>query len=221
LLDVVTHQKTIGVLVVAATRLYREGLVERLETVPGLRVAGSAAGRDEAVGLIRELRPDIVLLDMSLAQDVQTLRVLVDCEPRVRVVAFGVAESEDVVIACAEAGVSGYVGRDASLDQLVSILEGAAREEVVCSPKVAATLLRRVGALARERGTGAAAPEQRLTSRETQVVALIDEGLSNKEIAARLNIELATVKNHVHNIIEKLQVSGRGEAAARVRALGY
>lgn len=218
MLDAVTQEKTIGVLVVAATRLYREGLVDRLEAVPGLRVVGSAAGRDDAIGLCRELAPDIVLLDMSLAQDVPTLRALVE-GAHARVVAFGVSESEDVVISCAEAGVSGYVGREASLDQLVSILEGAAREEVVCSPRVAATLLRRVGALARERGGGE--PEQRLTSRETQVVALIDEGLSNKEIAARLNIELATVKNHVHNIIEKLHVSGRGEAAARVRALGY
>lgn len=217
-LDGVTQNDAIGVLVVAATRLYREGLVERLDGARGLRVAGSAAGRDEAIRLCRELRPDIVLLDMSVAQDVHAIRSLADAG--VRVVAFGVSESEDVVISCAEAGVSGYVGREASLDQLVAILRAVAREEVVCSPRVAGTLLRRVGALARERGAGDG-PAQRLTSRETQVVALIDEGLSNKEIAARLNIELATVKNHVHNIIEKLHVSGRGEAAARVRALGF
>ena len=90
------------------------------------------------------------------------------------------------------------------------------RGEAACSPRVAAALLRRVadrGARAR-RLDGEFAP---LTSRERQIVALIDEGLSNKEIAARLCIELSTVKNHVHNLLEKLGARGRGEAAARVR----
>jgi DNA-binding NarL/FixJ family response regulator len=92
------------------------------------------------------------------------------------------------------------------------------RGEFLCSPGTAATLLRRVAALAAERHT--ADNGARLTPREQQVVRLIDEGLSNKEIARRLSIEVRTVKNHVHSILEKLQVRRRGEAAARMRAVG-
>ncbi|HEX6228839.1 MAG TPA: response regulator transcription factor [Solirubrobacterales bacterium] len=132
--------------------------------------------------------------------------------------AFGIAESEDVVIRCAEAGVAGYVPHDATLEQLIEVLDAALRDEVVCSPRLAGTLLRRVGALAREIGP-AGGSDVRLTARETQIVALIDEGLSNKEIAARLQIGTPTVKNHVHHILEKVGASRRGEAAARVRAL--
>jgi two-component system nitrate/nitrite response regulator NarL len=208
----------IRVLVVAGTRLYREGLTTYLASAPALSVVGSAGNASDAIERVRELLPDIVLLDVALTGDVADLRAIVAAEPGTCVVAFGIVESEAAVIACAEAGVAGYVGREASMAQLVEVLEGARRSELVCSPRVAGTLLRRVGALAREREPGDESRE-RLTSRETQIVALVDEGLSNKEIARRLGIELSTVKNHVHNIIEKLHVSGRSEAAARVRSL--
>ena len=88
---------------------------------------------------------------------------------------------------------------------------------VVFSPRLAGTLLRRIGALARERHDDE--PDVRLTARETQILALIDDGLANKEIASRLHISLPTVKNHVHNLLEKLDVTRRGEAVARARAL--
>jgi len=90
------------------------------------------------------------------------------------------------------------------------------RGEAVCSPRVAGALLRRIAALATD-GRSDRVPAH-LTKREREIMGLIDEGLSNKEIAKRLRIEVATVKNHVHNILEKLQVHRRGEAAARVRA---
>src|SRR5439155_827652 len=105
--------------------------------------------------------------------------------------------------------------REASIDDLVTVIESVARGEAICSPRVAAGLLRRVAALAA--GHGGDLPRAQLTNREREIVRLIDNGLSNKEIARALGIEVATVKNHVHNILEKLQVHRRGEAAARVR----
>jgi len=120
------------------------------------------------------------------------------------------------VIACAEAGVSGYVTREASLDELTGVVESVARGESPCSPRISALLLRRVAETAGRRTETDAA--RRLTRREAEIVGLIDEGLSNKQIAGRLSIELATVKNHVHSILEKLQVERRAEAAARVRS---
>jgi DNA-binding NarL/FixJ family response regulator len=108
--------------------------------------------------------------------------------------------------------------RDGTVDDLVATIESASRGELRCSAKIAAALLRRVADLATERDISKT--NARLTRREQENACLVEEGLSNKEIAARLFIEVATVKNHVHNILEKLQVRTRGEAAAAVRRRG-
>jgi DNA-binding NarL/FixJ family response regulator len=119
------------------------------------------------------------------------------------------------IIVCAEAGASGYVTREGSLADLVTAINSAAQDELACSPKIAAALIRRVATLAaahRDDAVGA-----RLSRREIEIVSLIDRGLTNKEIAGRLFIALATVKNHVHNVLDKLDVQGRDEAAAWIR----
>ncbi len=138
--------------------------------------------------------------------------------------ALAVSEVESDVLAWAEAGVVGYVPREASLEDLVSTIEAVVRGELRCSPRIAATLFRRVTKLSANRRH---TPQGiHLTPRELEILDLIDHGLSNKQIAGKLGIEVATVKNHVHNILEKLQVNRRGEAAARMRSrlpklLGY
>jgi two-component system, NarL family, nitrate/nitrite response regulator NarL len=205
------------ILVAAETRLYREGLEQILATHPRIEVAASTANVSATIVAIGVHRPDAILVDIGTAGSIATLREIVAAAPASRVVAFGVAEGESEIVECAEAGVAGYVPREASLEELTAVVEAVMRDELVCSPRLAGTLLRRVGALARER-TGDE-EEVRLTSRETQIVSLIDEGLSNKEIATRLQIELATVKNHVHHVLDKLGVKRRTEAAARVRNL--
>ena len=111
--------------------------------------------------------------------------------------------------------VSGYVSREDSLDDLVAVVESVGRGELLCSPRVAASLLRRVASRAGTRWDSA--PTHHLTAREAQIGQLIQEGLSNKEIASRLGIEVTTAKNHVHNLLEKLQVHRRAEAVARLR----
>jgi DNA-binding NarL/FixJ family response regulator len=111
----------------------------------------------------------------------------------------------------------GYVPRDASADELVRTVRSVARGELPCSPRIAAMLFRELATM------DAAVPAPALASltyREREVVALVDRGLSNKEIAAELGIELPTVKNHVHRVLEKLDVRGRSAAAARMRLGG-
>jgi DNA-binding NarL/FixJ family response regulator len=162
--------------------------------------------------------PDVVLLDMGLATDADAVAKIVAAVAPARVVAFGLADDEEAVIRCAEGGVLGYVPCEASVDDLVDVIDAVVRDELIVSPRVAATLLRRVGALAQSHTGGG--PDVRLTSRETQIMALVDDGLSNKAIAQRLQIEVATVKNHVHNVLEKLGATGRADAAARVRRSG-
>ena len=205
----------IRALVASDIRLYREGLADGLRASGRVEVVGTADDGRAGAACARALDPDVVLVDLAMAGWEEAVRAIVVAAEEARVVVLGVREVEDEVVACAEAGVSGYVTREASLDELVEIVESVVRGESLCSPRISAVLLRRVTELsARERRPAAV---DRLTPREVQIVRLIDEGLSNKQIAGRLSIELATVKNHVHSILEKLQVERRGEAAAQVR----
>jgi DNA-binding NarL/FixJ family response regulator len=164
----------------------------------------------------RALAPDATLLDLTTSDSLAVMRRLANEVPESRVVALAVPEDEAAVIACAEAGVAAFLTRDQSVEDLLETLASVARGEARVSPKLAAMLLRRVTALAAERPAppGQHSRRARLTRREHQVLRLLDEGLSNKEIAQRLCIELPTVKNHVHRILEKLAVHRRAEAVA-------
>jgi DNA-binding NarL/FixJ family response regulator len=158
------------------------------------------------------------LLDLAMAESRDLVRELQAAGLSVKVVAIGLIEAEGEVLSCAEVGVAGYVPREGSLEDLVAAVESVGRGELLCSPQVAGSLLRRLAALALERGPASEGP--RLTLREREIVGLIDQGLSNKDIARQLGIEVATVKNHVHSILEKLSVRRRGEAAAKIRGYG-
>jgi DNA-binding NarL/FixJ family response regulator len=205
----------ISVIVCAEVRLYRDGLVEALDREQGLEVVATAASGTQAAGLLEQVRPDAMLIDVSTGDGLETLRRLRLVNSGATLLALGLPEQEDGIIACAEAGVSGFVTRETSLPELVGVIESAVRGEVPCSPQVAGALVRRIATLADEkRAETQAVP---LTTREAEILELIKEGLSNKQIAERLYIELATVKNHVHSILAKLKVSRRGEAVARVR----
>jgi DNA-binding NarL/FixJ family response regulator len=205
----------ISVFVVATVRLYQDGLTHALDRRPHIEVLGAAADRDEAVRRITELHPDIVLVDVESPLRLDGVRRISEVAPGIGIVALAVPETEDEILRCAEAGIAGYVTRAGSLDDLVTTLESVARGETICTPRIAARMLSRLGVLA---ARPPAEPDlSHLTPREREVVGLIEGGLSNKEIASELQIELPTVKNHVHRILEKLQVRRRGEAAARVR----
>jgi two-component system nitrate/nitrite response regulator NarL len=199
---------TVRVAIIADVRLYREGLSDALVR-RGVDVVGTAGDQSTALDCVTRLSPDLALLDMSTPDAPAILRAIAHL---VRAVAIGVAETESHVLACAEAGGAGYVPRDGSVDDLVAALHGALRGEVLCSPAITGSLLRRISELTPRPSL----PAQRLTARERQIVELIEQGLSNREIAHRLCIELSTVKNHVHNILEKLGVGRRAQAAALV-----
>ena len=202
------------VAIAADVCLYREGLALSLGRRPGIEVVGTASAPGEAVELVRREHPDVLLLDVAAADAPAAVRGARAEHPELRVVALAVVETEDVVLRCAEAGVSGYVSRDASVDDLVEALRSTVRGELLCSRLIAGSLFRRVAALSGPREDPALG---RLTAREREIAGLIGQGLSNKEISRRLRIGLSTVKNHVHNLLEKLQVPRRGAAAARLR----
>jgi DNA-binding NarL/FixJ family response regulator len=203
----------IDVFVLGETRLYREGLADLL-TGAGFHVTGTGTDLASSASALRVAPPNIVLLDVAGAEGIDPIRSLVELLPDAAVVAFGVSGSKGEVLACAEMGARGYVTRDQSRDDLVQVLESVARGEAVCSPQIAAALMQRVAALATTEST----PDGvQLTRRELEIAALVEAGLSNKEIATQLVIEVATVKTHVHNILEKLKVRRRTEAAVVLR----
>ena len=209
----------ISVFIVAEVRLYREGLAAVLGYRECIRVAGSSAPQNGVCAQIAAAGPDVVLFDMLTSENISFLRQLISADGIPKVVALAVSDCDSDVVACVEFGASGLVGREASLDELVATLQCAMRGELLCSPRAAAAMARRVVVA----GTAAAPKtllEGPLTARELQIVRFIDDGLSNKEIATHLGIELPTVKNHIHHLLSKLQVRRRGEAAAQMRRCG-
>ena len=200
------------VLVVAEIRLYRDGLAEALAALPDLEYVSTAASGAAAVMAAHHTSCDVVVLDMAIESNTQTAAALITARPGLRVVALGVQEDGPEVVACAEAGISGYVARDASFKDLASALRSALRGEASCSGKVAAGLIRHIALHARTRrvldGT------DRLTRRELEVLRLLGTDMSNKEIARALDLQLSTVKYHVHNVLAKLGASGRRDIPA-------
>lgn len=205
----------IRILVVADTRLYREGLAEVLGRDDSLEVTAVVPHPVDAIALIAEQPVDVVLLGLTPEDTLDATRTISSAHPGTRVVALAVDDRPDEVVPLAEVGICGYVPRDAALADLVRTLRSVVQGESPCSPAVAAGLLQRLAALAGA-GSGDEATQQ-LTAREQEVLSLMIEGLSNKQIAQRLYIELPTVKNHVHHVFEKLRVHRRTEAIAVVR----
>jgi DNA-binding NarL/FixJ family response regulator len=198
------------VYLVSEVRLYREGLISSLSRQRGLFLVG-AGPRAEALSELVNLRPDVLLLDVAGCDSFTVPRQARLLLPQVRVIAFAVAAGEADVLACAEAGFCGYVAQDGSVEDLVEAVRRAVSGELVCSPRIASMLFSRLGSLSVAGAVSAAA--ERLTPREREIAALVSRGLPNKEVARRLGVSGATVKNHVHNILQKLNLQRRGEIA--------
>lgn len=209
----------IGVFIVAEVRLYREGLALSLARRRSINVLGTAALDKDISKRLEDVEPDVVLFDVLRLRGHRNLKELVQGLSKYRLVALGVSDTDDEVIACAELGVSGLVSREASMAELVAALTSAMQGEMLCSPKAAAAMARRVASMSGD-VTESSAFVAPLTNREMDIAGLVDRGLSNKEIARELGIEIATVKNHIHHIFEKLHVRRRSEAVAHLRDCG-
>jgi DNA-binding NarL/FixJ family response regulator len=209
-IDSSTRSQRTSVFIVAAVRLYREGLAGSLATCSRLVVVGACDNRADARERVQQLRPDVVIVDIATRQSLELIHDIRTEMLQCKVLAFAVEEIASDIIECAEAGAAGYVTADASIDDLVASIERIARAELVCSPRIAAQLFRRIS----EGGEQSSFEMKTLTTRERQVLDCIQQGKSNKEIAQRLNIAEPTVKNHVHHLLEKLDVTTRAQAAA-------
>ena len=208
------QEDPVRLLIVADVRLYREGMQASLSAQSQFAVVGAARDADEALRLTMDTNPDIVVLDMATKHSLAVVRAIRQRAPHVHVVGLGVEEVEGEILACATAGLSGYVPCDASLDELVRRVESVHRGELLCTPRIAATLFRRLESSRHDHGPQ---PEGlALSAREGEVLKLIDRGFSTKEIAKQLHLEVSTVKHHAHSLLEKLHCKSRTQAAARL-----
>ena len=206
------------VVIVSGLRLLRDGLAEALTHATGICVVAAVADAERARAAIVDHEPSLVLLDIELRDSLGLVRALHNAPRAPRIVVFAVSDSKDALLAYIEAGIDGYVPRDGSVADVVATVESVGRGETIVSPKLAASLFQRLADQRRRRAEPRVAPSAfDLTLRERQILSLVEQGLTNKEIARSLGIELATVKNHVHHVLEKLQVSRRGQAVWRAR----
>jgi len=204
----------IKVHVVSPVCLYRDGLVALLGRDDGVEVVGTAEDVEGAIALASQ-HPALILYDAMTPASSVDIRLLRAEVPQVSVLALTVRNLEREMLELAEAGVHGYVTVEASVVELGAAIRSVARGEAICSPTLAAALLRRIAALAHVEQTPPI--DAALTVREREILALVEQGLSNKQIAQQLRIQLSTAKNHVHSILGKLGVQRRAEVVALSR----
>jgi DNA-binding NarL/FixJ family response regulator len=206
------------VLFVSDVRFLREGLPQILHQQLDLAIAWVAEDQNQALELILAVHPDAVLLDTALPSGSDAVASIVAAAPDIPVIALAMVEAEHEILTWAEAGIAGFVPRSASVSDIIRTVSLAVRGEQNCSARVAGSMMRRLRQLAMLTREERYAPVVgRLTAREQEIAELIAQGLSNKLIARRVHIEVATVKCHVHNILDKLKLQRRGNVAFWIR----
>ncbi|MGH3030561.1 MAG: response regulator [Gaiellaceae bacterium] len=201
------------VLLVDDHDLFRTGLRTLLEE-QGLQVVGEAENGEVALRLVGEVAPDVVIMDLNMPglTGVETTRRITGASPLTRVVVLTISVEDDDVMNAVMAGACGYLLKDSSIDQLIAGIRAAAGGESLISPQIAAKLLQRLRAQTTDTGAAATILAE-LSDRELEVLRLIANGKDNAEIARQLFISPKTVKNHISNILMKLQIENRIQAA--------
>ena len=214
--------KKILVLVIEDNRLVRDGLVAVLDAQPDFKVVAAAEGGETSLLQVRETQPHIVLVDAALGNhDSHRLVESVRKEaPQTKVIVMDLLAAHEDVIAFVRDGASGFILKDATIEDFVRTIRSVAEGANVIPPALTGTLLSHIVDQAVTREPSSVMAAVRMTKRERGITELIAEGLSNKEIAQRLNIATYTVKSHVHNILEKLALHSRLQIAAHAHQAG-
>src|SRR5438105_3175598 len=195
--------------------LFREGVVTSLHSMEDINVVGQAENADEAVRVVREELPDLALLDVTMpGGGIEAARKIAAACPATRIVMLTVSEDEDDLLTALKAGASGYVLKGVAARELLSVIRSVHAGEVYVAPQLAWRLL---GEMTKPR---AVSPLDELTAREREVLELVAGGLSNYEIGLRLNLAEKTIKHYMTNILAKLQVRSRVEAALLAHRAG-
>jgi DNA-binding NarL/FixJ family response regulator len=206
----------IRTLIVDDHALFRRGLEMVLESEAGIELVGEAGDGDEAVSVAGESLPDVVLMDIRMPRSsgIEACRALKDVAPSAKIIMLTISDEEEDLFEAIRAGASGYLLKDIPLDEVAGAVRSVHGGQSLINPSMAAKLLTEFAALARrdEEDSPRQVPAPRLTEREIEVLRLVARGMNNRDIAKELFISENTVKNHVRNILEKLQIHSRMEA---------
>jgi len=211
-------ERQINLLLVNEIRLMGNVIAAALEDEPDIHVIACVTNMDDAMKIVQEKDVDVALVSTRLPDQgaLKLTSAITELTPSTKVLALGLTEEKQRVLRYVEAGATGYVLKDDSLEDLIETVRAAQDGKVFVSPQIAAALMERLSNLAHMFSgiENSVSDTASLTSRELEVLQLIGDGLTNQRIAEQLVIEVGTVKNHVHNILDKLNVGSRGEAAA-------
>lgn len=208
----VSHVDKIRLVIVDDHSIFREGLFSVLSTEPDIEIVGEGASAQDALRLARELLPDIIFLDISMpGGGLNAAQAIVENYPVVKIIILTGSEGEANVMTALKTGARAYVLKGVAARELVNILHTVQSGEVYVTPSLAANLLSEM--TAGSRNETSQNTFEKLTEREHEILALIAAGTSNKEIGLQLHLTEKTVKHYVTNILQKLQVHNRVQAA--------
>jgi len=207
--------KEIKVLIVDDREVFREGLARLLEEQQHIKVVSWCAGK-QAIGMVEKVKPDLVLMDTDLSEcdSIDVVRQVTESSPQVKIAMFSESVDQARLFASVEAGASGYLVKDLSVDNLVKSIDLISEGRVVISPLLSKKLVDEFTVLREEKRARGAEGESGLSQREMGILRLVAEGYTNKEIAQKLCIAENTAKVHVKNILQKLELRNRQQAAA-------
>ncbi len=210
-------------------RIYTEGIITLLSEQDNMQLVASENRLEDVIKQVEDKHPQIILLDMTMHGSTAFAKRLVKLFPQVKIVALAAQEYEPYVVECAKIGIAGFIARNASTDDFISAICSTHNGVFCCPANIASLLLNNFHQFIREdskkyylpSNDHLQVPALDLTRRETQILELMSDGMSNKEISAFLVIELSTVKNHVHNILVKLGARNRVQAVNMLKHNSY
>jgi DNA-binding NarL/FixJ family response regulator len=207
--------KKIRILIIEDNRVLRDGLTVMLNEQSDMRVVATIGSGNNVLLKARESKPHVILLDVGL-KNLNELSVVESARknlPEAKVIGMGFVPSQSDILEFVSAGASGFILKDATVKEFLQTIRSVTQGEKVLPPSLTDSLFTHVVSLALKNGKGKIASAVKMTKREREIIVLIADGLSNKEIAQRLNIATHTVKSHVHNIMEKLALHSRLQLA--------